>query len=320
MKSSFETRTLDNFWTCCREFGESLVEQFPECAESKDWMLWITNVVGEDVERRRTGVQKWLDSMNAPLKKGSAKYIKAVQSITKSPALVFHAVSYRDADAVHESCEELRNLDLPKKLKSFDEETLKYFWKHLQEINRLAYAIKDVSLPTVPTPEEIAEDIRVRRGNKQEPIVHQGLADIWKQLCEKREAVVPTSLDTIAVFVTQCATPNVLNAVQRRDDEDVWTAFELGTSPGTSEQWTLLEKALSLSTLESNIPAPMMRGIENVASKLMQDMAQGKADFSNLNVEAIGQQVLSGVSESDVASFANNIDKLIPALQRMHIP
>ena len=57
-----------------------------------------------------------------------------------------------------------------------------------------------------------------------------------------------------------------------------------------------------------------MAGIETVANKLMQDLSSGKADLSSLSMESIGQQVLAGVSQEEMAQFASNIDKIMPAL------
>ena len=97
-------------------------------------------------------------------------------------------------------------------------------------------------------------------------------------------------------------------------------ALKLGDAPPTEEQWGLLDRALGLVTMEGAISAPMMRNIESVANQLVQDLTSGKADLSTLNIEALGQQVLSQVSQEDVSSFAKNLDKIIPALDGLQMP
>lgn len=47
----------------------------------------------------------------------------------------------------------------------------------------------------------------------------------------------------------------------------------------------------------------------------MGGVSNGTLDMSKLNMEKIGKQVLSGVSEGDMRSFANNLDKILPAVQ-----
>jgi hypothetical protein len=70
----------------------------------------------------------------------------------------------------------------------------------------------------------------------------------------------------------------------------------------------------------SAIPDGMMRGIEQVASKLASDLQAGKADLASLDLESIGQSVLNGASQADVSAFAANLDKILPALDRMAPP
>ena len=74
---------------------------------------------------------------------------------------------------------------------------------------------------------------------------------------------------------------------------------------------------IALHTMEASIPTDMMHGIESVANQLVQDIASGKASMDSLDVESIGQKVLSGVSRRDVQAFATNIDKILPAIGSM---
>lgn len=112
--------------------------------------------------------------------------------------------------------------------------------------------------------------------------------------------------------------PRAAAAQRRAPRQGLVAAFpELGEDAPTGEQWELLDKAVGLATMQDAIPQPMMQGIESVANQLVKDLAAGKADLSNLNIEAIGKQVLSNVAPNEVSDFANNLDKILPALQRL---
>lgn len=329
MKDVFAQRSVTAFWELMNDFTESLSTTFPECAETKDWCLWFRNVIKEDKAQQTEGVKKWVVGMEETLKKGSAKYAKAVQSITGTPATVFHAVAYKDVDAAHATSEQFRGLNLPAKLKSdaMDDDGRAIFWQYFEELNRHAFAACRKPTPTIPTPAEIDMDIKRRKGggssNSGAPL-QNGLKEVWLQLLETCGA----SLDEGSTFANLgsrlskvCKTEAFSSRVKGRH-VDAWKALEdefpelAGKTP-VDETWSLLDKALGLSAMEDAIPAPMMRGIEDVANKLVQDIANGKADLSTLNIEAIGQQVLNNVSSDEVASFANNLDKILPAIDRL---
>jgi hypothetical protein len=91
----------------------------------------------------------------------------------------------------------------------------------------------------------------------------------------------------------------------------------LGASPPSNEEWTLVNKALSLSTMNGNIPAPMMRGIERVANDLVSDISAGRATLGTLDVESIGQRVLASVGPEDMSAFAKNVDKILPSIRHV---
>ena len=168
MKDVFRQREVDSFFQLGRDFGASLREAFPDCAETQDWVLWMNNVIGDDPARRDEALASWCEGLSRPLAKGSAKYMKAVQSITGAPALVYHAVAYRDADAVHANGDLLRPLDFPTKLRQpcMDEQNRQIFWQYLNEMTGHAYRATRTTPPAVPTVAEIEANIERRRAQK----------------------------------------------------------------------------------------------------------------------------------------------------------
>ena len=93
---------------------------------------------------------------------------------------------------------------------------------------------------------------------------------------------------------------------------------DLGGDPYTPDQISVVERMRNLVTMDDSIPSDMMKGIEAVASKLVNDINSGRCDMANLDLESIGQQVISGVTDDDMTKFASNLDKIIPALQKAH--
>lgn len=57
-----------------------------------------------------------------------------------------------------------------------------------------------------------------------------------------------------------------------------------------------------------NIPTKMMGKIENLATRLADDIVNGRANLSNMNLDELGQEVLSQCDEKDMSDFAQNIN------------
>ena len=54
-----------------------------------------------------------------------------------------------------------------------------------------------------------------------------------------------------------------------------------------------------------------------MASRLADDIMNGRTDMGSVNLSDIGKQVLDGCNEGEMDTFANNIESLLPALQHM---
>ena len=338
MKDIFVSRAKADFSSVLQSFIESLRSTFPDCEATKDWALWYDNLIKGDDAKLEEGIRMWADSLVAPLRKGSAKYMKAVQSITEREATVYHSLSYRDADAANASSDYFRELDFPSKLKTMDDASKKLFWEYMDELTRLSMVVMRRTLPPVPTPKSISDDIEHRKYGKAppsapsaEPMLQQGALELWKAFCVARGGKCSDATAAFSTVVSQAFHSEVKEGQTvaegcKKRDMDSYLAFQSkvpdlkatkNETPLTEEEWVKLEKIAALCTMETSIPAPMMRGIEGVAARLMEDIASGKTSLDSLNVEAIGNEVLSGVSSSQIDEFAKNMDKILPALQQM---
>lgn len=330
MQDIFSKRHTASFWELMASFLDSLTTTFSDCPATKDWTLWANNVVIGDEAKMREGVAKWHQAMCTPLAKGCAKYAKAVQSITGKSALIYHAVAYKDVDAAHASSEYMQDLDFPAKLASdrMDAKARAVFWEYMAELSALAFKAERADLPDVPTAAQIAADIK-RRKAPAGGSVQGGLAQAWQALCDARGSAGTFDAATLPSRLAKAAAApfgeETVGAGCQRSEPAAFAALaeamsELQGDPPTEEQWKLLSRALSLADMEAAIPPNMLRGIEGVASKLAHDIVAGKADLGSLDIEALGQQVLAGVDTADVDSFADNLDKILPALGKIAKP
>ena len=184
-----------------------------------------------------------------------------------------------------------------------------------------AYAWKRTSPPRVPTSDEIAGDIARRKRKKENAhTLNQGAYDICQGMHTSLNKTTPT-IDKFKAAM-QSLTHVTSKKCKDRDSEtftDIMKVFPdlVQNDSFSDETWSGLERMFALNSMESNIPVNMMTKIEDVASQLVEEIANGKTSMDALNVESIGQQVLAHVSKEEVEQFAGNIDKILPALNSM---
>ena len=314
--------SLDHFWSRIHELADAMHDNFPDCQEVTDWRLWARNIVGDDEAQRHKGVVNWSDSMLIPLKK--ATYAKAVQSITSQRACVYHAVAYKDVDGVHAACTPLQTLSLPDKLATMDVEDVAVFWDYMEELTRHAFAYVRETPPVVPSIEAIDQDIQRRKAAKAGGgssgdaggSFSQGIHEGWKHLCELRGVSEEVDLDVArmhavatrtidgATVQTLCSQRALRGFVELARDFPVLT-----TTPPDEEQWKIIDGLFTLVLMERALPPSMMQGIEQMANQLMTSM-------DTVDLETLGQQVLSNVSMDDMAKFTKNLDGMLPEMMK----
>lgn len=337
MKDIFTLRAQCQFYETTTEFLNSLSDVFPECECVSRWK--VEHAATET--RKEEAVQRWIAELSHPLQRGTARYIRAIKSITGQVGTMYHALVYHDAQAIAGCSDLFRSMDLTGKLNSMEAQHVVIFWQYMEEMSRTAYASARQTPPNVPTAAEISADIIARKGRTSDskPALQTGLLEMWHKLCEMRGVECPdkfesvvSKLSTLSAVVEGGGETTVADVGNAGDGE----AEGRNTSPPASQavaavleafpyltdkqfsidEWTLLGKCVSLATMHSNIPAPMMQGIENVANQLVADISSGRADLASLDINDIGKRVLSGVSQSDMSTFAQNIDKILPAVRR----
>mgnify|MGYP001163963608 CR=1 FL=1 len=336
MKDIFKERTKNAYWEVMKDFIESIEASFPDCDETGDYVSWVKKFTQEEKDDH---INKWFQSLHEPIQK--AKYGKAVERITGKPAKLYHACAYKDHECIHSSCSSfdiLNKLNIHKKMSGSElcdtDKTI--FWKYIYELNRLSSEYMNSPLPDPPTREQISENIKQSKrmeSKDSKPTMVKGFITSLNTLADsvgKKDVYSKLSDDDIGKLYNEwCKTikndvsgETVSDLIQKKNKvavEHINSCFpELEMDELTSTQWSLVSKMCSFSTVGDAIPTHMMGKIENMASKLAEDIMQGKSSLADMNLESIGKQVLSQCNQEDMSQFANNIDKLLPAITQLH--
>ena len=305
--------------TLMGDLKESLQETFPD----------YTKLIEEwESENNEPGwCARWLQMCQMPLKKGSAKYMKAVQSITDCAPCIYHSVAYRDIDAILFTYEAFLK-PLPIKewatTESMTEEGLGIFWECMDELCTHSYTFKRTDPPVVPTPAQLESDIRRRKGTTARPQLQTGMMEAW-QVFSKMRGSNHTETDDLPAKMKSFLSDrtDMLSLCNNREESILLPCLlkyfpYVGSESLTDEQWEQLGRILSFTTMESAIPKGMMQGIEDVASNIVAGMGPGGIPaVGAMDMQSIAKKVLQGVSPKDMSTFTSNLDKIIPALQNM---
>lgn len=316
-----------------------LCDSWSSCPETKDMQIFYNGVIKNDKEEQNEVINSWYVNMINPLNH-KIKYYKALERILqpKSP-LLFHACEYKDMHGVQESSTSplLKKIDFFGKYYSdtCTEEIKSIIWKFVNELNVLCFKAKDEEIPYVPTRAEIQENIKQKRSfytQDDTPSMHKAFIHDFKHLCdilntdtkinnkcaekyiEMWASFAQSSIDSTKI-TTLC---NQHNPVVYSQLQTFFKEFEHATFIDTA--WEPILKLNGYATVDQSIPSSMMGKIESLASRIADDISNGNTDFSKLNLNEIGQEVLSQCNEKEMNDFASCIDNLIPALHSFQRP
>lgn len=331
MKDIFAKRANDSFFDILSEFINSLNITFPNCVAIQNWKTQHQHDCDKD---RISILDDWLSAMDAPLSKGCTRYAKAVASIIGCPCSVYHSIAYHDIDALHISSKYFSPFNFPLKLKTMQSSDIHLFWQYMKEINTQAYLATRRQHCAVPTPQEIGDNIQKRKkigfptnnntGNNKNAI-ESGFVDGWNCFCQLRAVAVFDDIDVCSKMHTLSSTKIDDITVEEGCRNKYISSFHkvvatfpyIGDALPSDAEWNLLNKCFALSTMHNTIPPPMMQGIEKIANELVGDISSGVKRLEDLNVESIGQSVLSNISQAEIGTFAENLHKILPAIQSM---
>tara|TARA_B110001450_G_scaffold256652_1_gene287993 strand:+ start:3084 stop:4145 length:1062 start_codon:yes stop_codon:yes gene_type:complete len=335
MSEFFVQKSKTEFIEYAIGLGELISERFPECTETKECIKTLRSMDGNALDE---ALNHWMIHLSTPLTK-KVKYAKAVERIIKSATTVMHALKYHDMDGIetHIKSELSTKLDIFSKFKDdkITDDDKKVVWKFLEKIAASAHEAKEKTIPTIPTRQDIQDNIRTRKKETTEDgppsmqrafVTHiNALCKTWGQstVLEDDDAKIKSWMTRWSLFAQKEANgvknsarlaekdPTVIDDM-RTDFPELHIPTDIVLEDGV---WVNFSQLTSFSTVVDAIPTGMMGRIEDMANKLADDIVSGKTDMASVNLNDIGQQVLSQCNEGEMDKFAGNINNLLPALQ-----
>ena len=321
------------------EFSSHWIEffttKFPECEETKDCKIFLDSVVKNSTEKLTEQIQMWRTNIMTPLKK--TKYSKAIERITNKQAVIYHALCYQDVIALKENMTSgiVQRVDLFEKYNSLSDADRASVWRFMQKISIAAFEALEETPPVVPSRTEISENIRARKEKTtdESPSMSKAFATHVNGMCKHlgQKPVLENADDALIkkwmtrwhTFSKDTTNEKKNTVLCQQEDPAVlaklvaaFPEFEtLSADTVTAQIWKNINQLNGFSAVTENIPTKMMGRIEDMASRLADDIVSGKTDMASVNLHDIGQQVLAGCEEADMSQFANNIEDLLPVLQ-----
>ena len=338
MSDLFAKKSKKEFVEYASGLLEMMAQTFPECAETKATHARCVELASEE-QRVDDAIDAWLAHLNTPLNGKKIKYAKAIERIIKSPATVMHALTYHDVEGIQ------AHMDSPlaKQLGVFDkvadervtDADKKVMWKFLEKMASSAFEAVQTAPPPVPTRQEIQENIKNRKKETTDdgpPSMQRAFQTHINAMCKSwgqsavldgDEVKVKAWMERWASFAQRendgkknsalCNARDFKVLVDLRRD---FPELKVPADDAIEESvWVNICQLNSFSTVVDSIPTGMMGRIETMASKLADDIIAGRTDMASVNLNDIGQQVLSQCGESEMDKFADNIETLLPALQ-----
>lgn len=275
-------------------------------------------------------VERWQKLLARPVPK-SIKYGKALQRILGKPATLGMIVEYRDTSIFLDD-EFSATIRSP-----LDPED----WRVMQAANRLVALVLRTDMDRVPSRDEIQQNIQATKGSKKSPdvgSVSQACKLAFVALGETLEPAAAAAIadranaldekELIAAWTSMAqAHPGFLDACTSRNapPAEAWTAVPEGArrplvealQPRDAAGWVQVDQMNSYSRISSNIPTGVMSRIENMATKLAGELQTGSVTMETLNLQQIGEQVLSTCDASDLTQLSGNLGELLPVLSNM---
>ena len=206
-------------------------------------------------------------------------------------------------------------------------------WHILDEISRNAMIVAARTPPTVPSRQEIHAAITAKRASSSttsaaHPSMSQAFLGAFNKIAEITGSGGVTDHAAAKSIMQRWAAANsetvssgetVLDLCHAKDLRAIaaYSAHfpDLNMQPSHADSlWPILAQLSTFSTFGNKIPPNMMSRIEDVASRLASDIAGGNANLASLDLNDIGRQVIAGVDPTDVSSFSQNLDAIMPAL------
>ena len=301
----------------------------------------LARFVGDHVDEAAScvevvDVETWHSSMQTALH-ASVKYGKAIRSIQGREARCYHACDYKDFDALCLSIEALAAYR-----KDYDAagvEDKRAFWSFVTTINHAVQQSFGEEAVCAPSREQIQQDIDARkatRGASELPSATNAFKMTVHSHFEAKGCAVPSSLEAQSEEEWQAVCDRYVKAMSTPHDKSTFEELCKARDPLVFQQewpvldevrqlwkddvpvpdecWKCMGQMNSFAQVHGNIPTNMMKNIEDYAQKIALDITSGKMSLDSMNLDRMGQDVLSQCSTEDMEKLANNMSALLPSI------
>lgn len=340
MADVFKSVAKKAFLELCDSWMEFMAETFPSCENTKEARMYYKNCIRTSDNQVNESIKAWKKNVMSPLDPKKTKYAKPVERIV-GKAIVYHAISYRDSDGPKHviSSEMMKRIDVFNKIDKMSEEQKEKCWKYIDEVTKqaMAYCGEEDSLPRVPTREEISASISKKKGGDEStPSLVRAFQSNLDSFCGLTGIKVSVKEEGVKQFMTEwnafMSSPSSFvegethKSLCEKEDPRVFVAMRASLQQVEvpevlpvigKETWKVLSQMNGVTSVTEGVPTKMMGKIEDVAQKLAQDIVNGKTDISKIDLNEIGQKVLSSCDEKEMNQFVEGMGSLLPALGKM---
>ena len=290
---------------------------------------------------------------SAKYKKPVARLLSAAGE--SNQVCVYHAVVYGDVDTLMQYPNKIfAMLHLNEKLgdPNFSATSRAETLRYISRLSSIIYQILDKPEPLVPSREQIAEEIARHKASKlalqRVPTQHsetsffrallgvidaceqQGgdvahLATVRQRIEAEPDVVVAEWEQTMQTLVHGCTLEGVLQSghFHRLREfpltgvcEDMRLHDALTAAHEEVDNLRSLVIQLNvLLRIQQSIPTPMRNCIEGTAQRIAAEILNGSTSFEELDLSAIGEEVMGQCQTEDLSSLADNLGSLLPLLQ-----
>lgn len=336
------------------KFTGGMADSFSDCEDIKNTHEKMTVICqsGIGLNRLLTG---WLNYIQTPVPDG-VKYAKPVQRILvekqQDPPVctIYHSFKYNDyAVALSINNPISTFVDIKTKISdpSFDADSRAAALQYINALNDCVLDIHKIERPYCPTREEISEEIKRFRDEKEpasSPTRPGGLSSGFDAAIRSMEegGVPKASIDELLKSGSDVAMQYWESAFNTMVDDkktiyDVYTSGDitclsyippenpvhdlnlatLMISGNTEYLQNCISQINVLVKVNANLPNQMRNRIEKAAETLAEKIVSGDASLNSLDLNQIGLDVLNGYDSNDLSSLAENISSLIPVISNI---
>ena len=330
---------VTGFTSITEQLIKAITESFQECTSTLAAYIKF-KTAASDAKRASQIVDQWHEVMMTALP-ARVPYRAALQRIISTTPCLYHACAYHDADVVFTALQEyplLKEMDMVQKYydPSFTADDRKTFWMYIDRMNKFSLKHSKLQLPAAPSRDEL--EVEIKRHQKKIQSPEACMSTAFQAALENTTDIISAHPGKLVSKIDSLSDEGLLDkwtlAINNQDMEAIivnkdvsrmqvlcWGEL-LPTIEIASEFWEIandtvwkeLRTTASLAKVKGAIPGNMMRCLEEHASKISRDIAQGNMSMQDLDMQQLGQQVLAECNIEDMSALANNVESLLPTL------